>query len=701
MFVQERFVLDSSIVEELATLTPEFGYNGFGEFIFYRTYSRIKPDGSMENWHDVIKRVTEGTFSIRKDHYIKNHIEWDESFWQHYAKQFAISLFNMHWLPAGRGLWGMGTDFMYEMGSMILTNCAFIEVDENLSENMHWVMDCLMLGVGVGAKPTDNDLPIFLPSIVTKKYVIEDSREGWCESVKKLIDSYTRPYNHTVTFDYSLIRPMGEPIKRFGGVASGPEPLIHLHRKIEHFLKMYYFGDSTTVQLKADIINAIGQCVVAGNVRRSAEILLGDINDTVFIDLKDYERFPYRAEFGWLSNNSVILEKTEDFEKLDVIAHRIVHNGEPGILNKKNLSKGRIGKNDNILPDPAIGVNPCGEIPLESYGVCILSCTLPTRCENHAQWLKACEYSTCYASTVTLLPTHRKETNRVIAKTRRIGIDIIDFSGWKYTVGATQVVKWLRLGYDNVTKVNKWLNAEAGVPEALRKTTIKPGGTVPKLAGKTPGVGHPTFHYTLRRVRLAKNSPLIPLLQHMPHEEDVNDPGTLVFEWPIEQGPAKASSEVSIWEQAMNVVLLQREWADNAVSNTLYFRPKWVLVKDCAYVRLIGETDNQIHIWKTETHLDTYPKKNYKIIDKKLYKYDPRHEEDDLEAVLSAITPLIKSISLLPHTASGVYAQMPESELSREEYNERMSKIQAIDWSVLSNHIATPDKYCTGDTCSR
>jgi ribonucleoside-triphosphate reductase (thioredoxin) len=704
MFVKERFLLDPATVEELRTLTPEFGYNGFGEFIFYRTYSRMKSNGSMEDWCDVVKRVTEGTFSIRKDHYVKNHVEWDESFWQHYAKQFAISLFHMHWLPAGRGLWGMGTDFMYRVGSMLLTNCAFIEVEDNLADAAHWIMDCLMLGVGVGAHPTEEDIHTYMPNPQTVDHTIQDSREGWCDSIKILIESYTKPYSNKVIFDYSLIRPAGELIKGFGGIASGPRPLIYLHRLISHFFKQYHYceDDYTIVQLKSDIINAIGQCVVAGNVRRSAEILLGDINDDVFVNLKNYTRYPYRAEFGWLSNNSVVLDNSSDFEKLDIIAERIKDNGEPGIVNKRNLPYGRIGKNDNIRLDAATGFNPCGEIPLESYGVCILACTLPTRCNNHAQWLKACEYATCYTSTITLLPTHRKETNRVIARTRRIGVDIIDFSGWKYTVGMTQVVKWMRKGYEHIRKVNYWLNSEAGVPEAIRVTTIKPGGTVPKLAGKTPGVGHPTHIYTLRRVRLASNSPIVPILidAGIPFEPDINDPeNTLVFEWPIEQGPAKPATDVSLWEQAMNVVLLQREWSDNAVSNTLYFRPQWTLIKDLSTVEFIGEHDGEYEIWHTKKVVFHYPKDKYKIENNQLYRFDPRHEEDDIEAVLSAITPLIKSISLLPHTADGVYAQMPESGLSREEYECRLSKIRPIDWSILSNNIAEPDTYCTGDRC--
>ena len=105
MFVKERFELDDYTKDQLRSYLPPFGYNGFGELIFYRTYSRIKKDGGQEDWADVVTRVTEGTFSIRKDWYCKNHISWDEQFWQDYAKRFAHAMFFMKWLPPGRGLW--------------------------------------------------------------------------------------------------------------------------------------------------------------------------------------------------------------------------------------------------------------------------------------------------------------------------------------------------------------------------------------------------------------------------------------------------------------------------------------------------------------------------------------------------------------------------------------------------------------------
>jgi len=351
-----------------------------------------------------------------------------------------------------------------------------------------------------------------------------------------------------------------------------------------------------------------------------------------------------------MSNNSAILETDSDFEQLGLIAERVVRNGEPGIINKINMQKGRIGHNEWCKKDLAIGENPCGEIPLEDKELCCLAETLPTVCNSPEDWLKACEYATVYASTVTLLPTHQQSTNKVICRNRRIGVGIIDVSGWKYAIGVNQMVKWLRRGYAKVKATNKWVNSEAGVPEAIRCTTIKPGGTTPKLAGKTSGIGHPTFIYTLRRVRVASNSSLCNILTEAGYygEPDVLEPKvTMVYEFPIKQGPAKPATEVSLWEQALNLVLMQREWSDNAVSNTLYFN---------------------------------------------------KSEEKDIEAVLSAIAPFTKSVSLLPHSDIGAYPQMPEEGITESQYLSMLANIKPIDWSKY-REVAEPEKYCEGEKC--
>jgi ribonucleoside-diphosphate reductase alpha chain len=288
------------------------------------------------------------------------------------------------------------------------------------------------------------------------------------------------------------------------------------------------------------------------------------------------------------------------------------------------------------------------------------------------------------------MPSHRDETNAVMLRNRRIGVGLVDVTGWLERDGASVVIAAMRQGYGIVRKVNQWVNSEAGIPEAIRVSTCKPGGTIPKVAGRTSGIGYPTFNYTLMRVRVAANSPVRQILEdaNIPFEPDINDPkGTLVFEWPVLQGPAKPATEASLWEQAMNLVMLQREWSDNAVSNTLYFRPKWQLVE-------VGVNPSQAALEGFKIERDQWGRCN-------LYQYDEHHEEDDVERVLSMIAPLTKSVSLLPHTPAGVYPQSPQTGITQEEYERRLKDIKPVQWNRLTN--STPDidddKYCSSGAC--
>ncbi len=718
MFVNEFFILDDEYQEHLHDMKPDFGYNGFGEFLFYRTYSRLKANGSNETWADCVIRVINGCMSIRKDWYVKNHIPWEELYWQAYAFNMATAMFRMEWLPPGRGLWAMGTPFIFERGSMALYNCAFTYfTSDNLADDVAWMMDSLMLGVGVGFEPTRDPLKVIRPT-GSYKYIISDDREGWINSVKLLILAFQGA--RMPEFIYDQIRPEGAFIKGFGGIASGPGPLIKLHEQIKACFIRYMTDPSyDVVRLKADLGNLLGVCVVSGNVRRSAEIMLGEVTDPIFMDLKNYAINPERESFGWMSNNSAKLFEEEHYEMLGEVARRVIVRGEPGIVNIRNFVHGRIGKNDGLRPDNAKGINPCGEITLEHRETCNVVETLPTRCFkfgtqelDHEVWIKACEYAAVYATSVSLLPTHQPSTNRVVARNRRIGVGIIDYTGWRVLASQHRVISYLRQGYDKVREISHACNAEAGVPSPIKVTTIKPGGTVPKLAGRTAGIGYPTFRETLRSVRVRWNHPTAQILSaaNVPFEPEKYDPvHTGVFGFPILQGPAKPAEQASLWEQANNLVTVQSEWSDNAVSNTLYFRPKWKLYKVvydeeemrdfvddyCSHSK-VGAMSFENETWKVNYKRDM----SGKFVSANIYKFDPQHEEDDLEFVLSAIVPKIKSVSLLPHTAQGVYDQMPEQKLSPDKYSELLTQIKPIDWSKLTGSDGIDERYCTGDACT-
>jgi len=646
--VKERFMLQKDFCHELLAKKAKFGFGGFGEAVYYRTYSRIKPDGSQEHWADTVIRVINGVISVRKHHCVLHSIVWDEAKWQLYAQKLATSMFDMKWLPPGRGLWIMGTEYIYERGSAALNNCGAVDTTD-LSLAAEWTMDMLMCGVGVGFNTAWQGDSVAIPDKKNPvNYIIPDSREGWAESVKLLIESYTKK-GPWFSFDYSLIRPEGSPIHGFGGTASGPAPLQALHHRIENYLDDYCQGKIDKTRCVADVMNAIGVCVVAGNVRRSAEIALGSVDDKSFLELKDYRKHPERADIGWISNNTVVLDKTEDFEKIPLIADHIRDNGEPGIMNLMNVQKyARYGE---ASKENASLANPCSEIALESFELCNLAEVFPSRCVNEDDFYHALEYATFYASTVSLLMTHRPETNAVISRNRRIGVSISGIADLLDRDGIADLTSKLKKGYKLVRSVNQKLAAEADIPVSIRVTTVKPSGTISQLVGCSSGMHFPTFQYAIRRIRIAKTSPICHILKEagVPYEEDHYSAHTMVFEFPIDQGQTREACNVPAEEQFSLLALIQREWSDNMVSCTIYF--------------------------------------------------DPKKEGLQIEHMLSKFVPLIKSVSMLPHSDTGAYIQMPYEGITQEQYEARISRISKIDWSHFSGSDGIEIRFCTNDAC--
>ena len=253
----------------------------------------------------------------------------------------------------------IGTPYIYERGGIALANCTAIST-KHLAQAAYDTMDLLMCGCGVGKKiqplssldkdskkifigiDTVWDGKVYEPVERTREdiFIIPDSREGWCLSVLFLLKAYLVPVTSICRYDYryylfsrlfhsniiSHIRPKGSPLKGFGGTASGPEPLKKLHARINGTFRRYLNKEFGKTRLIADIMNSISCCVIAGNVRRSSMIILGSMDDDEFINLKNYELHPDRAEIGWTSNNSVLIDKEEDIERLTKILPNIIKN---------------------------------------------------------------------------------------------------------------------------------------------------------------------------------------------------------------------------------------------------------------------------------------------------------------------------------------------------------------------------------------
>ncbi len=650
MIVTERFTLNPLIVRNIQGRTEKFGYGLLGLATYYRTYSRIMQSGKQEHWADTVIRCVEGILSIRKWWYTIHFLPWDEGYWQGIGARMADAMFELRFLPAGRQIWTLGTDHLYTYGAMAANNCGakYIQL---LSRDMTWIMNALMLGVGTGATTYHANLALkHVDKEHPTTFVVPDDRAGWVDSLGLLFKSYEEG-SQEVHFDYSLVRPAGAAIRGFGGTASGPEPLRAMHEKIRTFLEAFVNEDVSQTRLIADVTNVIGQMVVSGNVRRSAEIMLGSPEDTEFLDLKDYQKNPERVEWGWLSNNSAVLRKTDDFAHIPEVANRIVTRGEPGVINLLNVQK--YGRYAEEMPDLAESTNPCAEIPLEDGELCLLQEVFPTRCKTDKEFYDALELAMITASTITLLPTESHETNLVVSRNHRIGVSISGVADWFDTTHASHIITRLREGYRVLRATNTRLAREAGISPSIRVSCIKPSGSVSLLAGVSPGMHYPPFTRYVRRIRIGKDSLVANILDSagVPNEADVYSANTSVFEFPVESKARRSQRDITIWQKGAMVTMLQRHFADNMVSNTITF--------------------------------------------------DPKTETNQIEDFLAFTLPMNKSISMLPDTEEGAYQQMPYEGITKAEYDRRRVGIHEVDWSRFEgdNKEATSLQFCGNDSC--
>ena len=652
---QHKFKLSENFINKYKRKKPPFGFNGLGELVYMRTYSRIKEDGKNERWWETVQRVVEGTYSMQMNHIESHQLGWNPWQAQKSAQDMYERIFNMKFLPPGRGLWAMGTPITEEKGLYAaLNNCAFVStktIKEDYSKPFCFLMDASMLGVGVGFD-TKGAGQILIKGIDEERettYEIPDTREGWVESLRLLLESYFHG-QPKVKFDYSKIRKAGVPIKGFGGVSSGPEPLEEVHEDIRKVLEGNA-GNPITITTIVDIMNLIGKCVVAGNVRRTAEIVFGDPNSEEYLDLKNYKVNPHRDQYGWTSNNSVFAELGMDYTE---IAKRIVDNGEPGLAWLDNMRHYSRMKNGGDNKDHRVmGGNPCLEQSLESYELCCLVETFPDNHDDFEDYARTLKYAYLYAKTVTLGRTHWSDTNRVMLRNRRIGCSVSGVAQFITHRGLNELKEWLNDGYDVIQEWDDVYSDWFAIPKSIKTTSVKPSGTVSLLAGSTPGLHYPESRFYIRRIRLSVNSELVEPLTKAGYKIEPafgSEDSTLVVEIPVDVGEGiRTAADLSIWEQFSLAAFLQRHWADNQVSCTVTFNP--------------------------ET------------------------EGDEIPNVLNYFQYHLKGISLLPRHDWGAYPQMPYEAIDEEEYNRQIKKLGKLSFGVIKAEEANIEKFCDGDFC--
>jgi hypothetical protein len=216
-------------------------------------------------------------------------------------------------------------------------------------------------------------------------------------------------------------------------------------------------------------------------------------------------------------------------------------------------------------------------------------------------------------------------------------------------LGANECKKWWDTGYKTICNLDKIYSEWLAVPESNKKTSVKPGGTVPLLVGVEGGMKTAISPYYFRTIRIDKNSSLVKLHEDAGYlvEDDLTTPRTKVIYFPIfDQRSTRFAKDFSIWEQVEICSLLQTYWSDNQVSATVTFK---------------------------------------------------KEEAKDISKILELFEGRLKSISFLPLNEHG-YVQAPYIPCTKEEYEESIKKIKEINWNgeIFKDSI---EKFCEGDIC--
>lgn len=629
----------------------ETPWGPLGYVVYKRTYSRRlnenKVDSKTEEYSDTVERIIKGCNKQLKVGFTDKELD-----------ELREILTSLKGTVAGRFFWQLGTKTVDTLGLASLQNCAFTVVDHPIRP-FTWCMDMLMLGSGVGYN-IQREFVYKLPKLSRRKVAIErvdsndadfivpDSREGWVKLLGKVLKAY---FYSGVGFTYSTkcIRGKGTPIKGFGGLASGPEDLV---LGIQNICKV--LDNRRGKQLRSidclDIMNIIGSIVVAGNVRRSAQIAIGDYDDLEFLNAKrwDLGNIPnWRA----MSNNSVVCN---DFKKLpEQFWQGYMGNGEPyGLINLK-LSRevGRVGETQYSDPEVA-GYNPCGEQSLAPYETCCLAEIHLQNIKSKNELLKVAKYLYRICKHSLAIKCHHEETESVVHKNMRMGIGITG-----YCMATKEQKSWLKSTYKELRDFDVDYSKQNGFNTSIKITTVKPSGTLSLLSGATPGA-HPGYaHYYIRRVRMASNIPLVDVcrqkgynVEYVRNFDGSEDRNTVVVEFPCKLPKhAKVASDCSAVDQLEIIKTLQSEWSDNSVSITIYYKK---------------EELEEIKNWLLKNYNDS-----------------------------------IKSVSFLLHNEHG-FDQAPLEEITESDYKNRIKGLQPISSvEIDENSIDGSEIGCEGGIC--
>lgn len=664
--------------------------NQLGNFVYYRTYSRWLPEERRrEYWWETVRRAVEYNCSLvptKKEE----------------AEQLYDNIFHLRQFLSGRTFWVGGTPVSYNY-PMANYNCAFeIINDYHAFRDLFYL---LMIGSGVGVRILKDDVEqlskirgnfkiihedytpvekgkredntgVEFNNNTTVKIIVGDSKEGWVQALDhffSFVNSSEYRNINTIIINYNNVRPKGEVLKTFGGTASGHSSLKNMFTKIGTVIKKRgTIEGKDRFKLKPidclDIANIIGENVVVGGVRRTAEIMLIDYDDTDCIEAKS--KLYKNIDGQWIvdkdiihrsmSNNSIYYKKKPTREQLKWQIEQMRFSGEPGWVNEVAGAKRRPNMN---------GVNPCGEILLDNKGLCNLT-TINAYAFvdddgklDEKALLKAQRLSARAAYRMTCVELELSQWDRVQQRDKITGCSL---TGWQDMVNAVgfdreQQAEILRKLRDAAKDESERYANEIGESAPILVTTVKPEGTLSQLPGVSSGVHYSHSPYFVRRVRINSHDPLVKVCEELGYKiypevgQEMKSCTTKVIEFPVKAPKGKTKYDVTAIEQLENYKLFMENYVDHNCSITVHVRDnEWEQVEqwvwdnwdDVVALSFLSLDDSFYQLMPyesiTEEEYNNLKKNMKPFIPSLLSKYERQEEELDIgdEGCDSGICPI-------------------------------------------------------------
>lgn len=635
-----------------------FKNNPLGEFVYLRTYARwIESEARRETWIETVERYVG---------FMRENL--GEKLTEREYAEVRDAILAQEVMPSMRAMQFSGEPA--RRCNTCVYNCTFTAPKK--IEDFAEIMYLSMQGCGVGYSVESRNIQQ-LPQIEPQNgerlptLCVADSKEGWCDALTHGLAAWYA--GKDADFDFSKIRPAGARLKTMGGKASGPDPLRALLAFARERILNRQGRRLRNIDAH-DIICKIGECVVAGGVRRTAMISLSDLDDIEVRDAKKgqfYLTDPHRS----VANNSAVYDRRPSNTELmdEWVALMKSGTGERGIFNRGSLAVTMPKRRHAYLEKKyggtrrgylgQIGTNPCGEILLQPKQFCNLSEVIARPHDTEKSLLRKARLAALlgtYQSTLTKFRYISKEWTEHCEEERLLGVSITG----QWDAPAARNPETLRKMRAAAIRANAAYAKRFGVPASMSVTAVKPSGTVSQTLDCSSGLHPRHSQFYIRRIRISATDSLFKLVRdqgvpvHPEVGQSAENANTYVLEFPVKAPPG------SVFKNDLSALEQLEYWKTVKLNYTEHNPSATISVGDNEWIGVVG--------W-IEQHWD-----------------------------------IIGGLSFLPREHH-VYRLAPYEAIDEEAYERLAAKFPRIDYSKLVTYEHTDETEqarelaCAGGTC--